>query len=230
VSEEGNRPPAHPAFTAPSEYVDHAAGDPFAAHRPRAGAAVPTGNRQSLPPVSLGPCSHHHPGPRAHRRCAYTGHPAHTRGKYAGQAHTGGGACTSLGRAGGVQIPVSRPVASCGGPGPVGRHRAANTYGTTGRCGRRSAAVGANQPPAGRGGRLDGLDRRFGTGVIADIGRALEGVYREPVVVGWAAWRARAGVGGVVGAVADLSDARRNRGLGQLGGWPGCGRRRPKAR
>jgi hypothetical protein len=28
VSEERNRPPAHPAFTAPSAYVDHAEGPP----------------------------------------------------------------------------------------------------------------------------------------------------------------------------------------------------------
>jgi hypothetical protein len=46
---------------------------------------------------------------------------------------------------------------------------------------------------------------------------ALNGVHGEPVVVGWAARRARAGVGGLAGAAADLSDALRNRALGQLG-------------
>jgi hypothetical protein len=46
---------------------------------------------------------------------------------------------------------------------------------------------------------------------------ALKGVHGEPVVVAGRP-AARAGVGGLAGAAADLSDALWNRALGQLGG------------
>jgi hypothetical protein len=60
----------------------------------------------------------------------------------------------------------------------------------TGRLGLCLAAVGADQAPAGGGGRLDCLDRRLGAGVVADVRGALQGVDGEPVVVGWPARRA----------------------------------------
>src|SRR6266540_728839 len=68
----------------------------------------------------------------------------------------------------------------------------------------RSAGEGADQAAAGGGGLLDGGDRvgRFRVG--GDLDPLAEGVDREPVVVSRALGRARAGPGGLAGAVAEL--------------------------
>src|SRR6266545_1581961 len=78
-----------------------------------------------------------------------------------------------------------------------------------------SAGEGADQAAAGGGGLLDGGDRVGRLRVGGDLDPLAEGVDREPVVVSWALGRARAGPGGLAGAVAELGRAGRQRALGQ---------------
>jgi DNA-binding CsgD family transcriptional regulator/tetratricopeptide (TPR) repeat protein len=80
-----------------------------------------------------------------------------------------------------------------------------------------SAAEGADQSAAGRGGGLDGLDGRVRAGVSANLSPALEGVDGEPVVMGRAARRARAGIADLAGTVGQLPGVWGDRALGQLG-------------